>query len=86
MNKIFYIKDYKINDNEYNKIKVLNIEKEINNNEIYFILNTNNKKYFNYFPINIELYHSTKKEFNKIFSFLLYQGFVNKINLLVNFC
>ena len=82
----FYIKDYRKDNNEYDRIKILNIEKEIKNNEIYFILNTNCNKYFDYFPIIIELYHSTKKEFNKVFHFLLYQGFINKINLLINFC
>ena len=82
----FYIKDYRINNNEYNKIKISDTEKEIQNNEIYFIFNTNNDKYFDYFPIQIELYHSKKNQLNKVFHFLLYQGFINKINLLVNFC
>ena len=82
----FYIKDYRANNNEYNKIKILNIEKEIQNDEIYFILQTNMDKYFDYYAIQIELYHLSKKELNKLFHFLLYQGFINKINLLVNFC
>ena len=34
----FYIKDYRANNKQYNKIKIINIEKEIQNNEIYFIL------------------------------------------------
>ena len=80
----FYIKDF-IENNEYNIIKIFNEVKEINNKEIIFILSTFNNKYFDYFPIEINLYHtSQKEELHKTFHFLLYKGFLNKINLFVN--
>ena len=80
----FYIKDFKQN-NQYDKIKIFNEIKEINDKEIIFVLSTFNDKNFDYFPIEINLYHtSQKEEFNKTFHFLLFKGLLNKINLFVN--
>ena len=81
----FIVKDYQ-KDNEYNIIKIFDSEKEIKEKEIYFIISTVNIKYFDYFKIPIELYHSRKKELNRKFYFILYQGFLNTINLFANYC
>ena len=62
------------------------MKKKINSNEIIFIIRTFYYKNFDYFPITIELYNSKKNrdKFKKEFDFLLYQGFLSKINLFLN--
>jgi len=81
----FIVNDYQ-KENEYNIIKIFDKEKEIKEKEIYFIISTINSKYFDYFKIPIELYHSKEQKLNKKFYFILYQGFLNTIILFVNYC
>jgi hypothetical protein len=79
----FYIKDYQQN-NKYKFIIINGKKKEINSNEIYFIISTYNYKNFDYFSMGVELIHSINENLNKEFSFLLYPGFLNKIILYAN--
>ena len=79
----FYIKDFQQN-NKYKFIIINGKKKEINSNEIYFIISKYNYKNFGYFSMGVELIHSIEEKLNKEFSFLLYPGFLNKIILYAN--
>ena len=79
----FYIKDF-MENNQYEFLVINNITQKITEKEIYFIFSTINQKYLDYFSIEILLKHKDKNEPTKNFNFLLYQGFLNKINLFVN--
>ena len=79
----FYIKDF-MENNLYEFLVINNITQKITEKEIYFIFSTINQKYSDYFSIEILLKHKDKNEPTKNFNFLLYQGFLNKINLFVN--
>ena len=79
----FYIKDFK-EKNEYDSIEINNKSININKKEHFFIISNISKLYFQNFSIEILLHHANKTEANKKFNFLLYQGFLNKINLFIN--
>lgn len=78
----FYIKDFNT-INQYNKIVIENSVKEIVKDEFFFVLETYINIY-EYINIEISLIHSNNSKFNKTFNFVLYRGFLNKINLLIN--
>ena len=83
----FYFYDFieDINLNYYNLIQIEKHKKYIKEKEMYFIITSDIKKYFEYYPIKISLI-SEKKNQTLNYKFFLFHGLLNKINAFINYC
>ena len=83
----FHFLDFNDNlyENEYNKIEINQIEKEINKKEINFVISSRKLKNQEYYPIIITLINRKENGKKKTFKFILFQGFLNKINAFINY-
>ena len=83
-----YFNDFEDN-NFYNKIEINMDKKEENiiKSKMNFIIETNRKKNYDYYPIYIRLISdkNNKHYKYKIFCFTLMHGFINKINAFINY-
>ena len=86
----FNFLDFK-QENEYDKIEINGIEKEIKENEMYFFIGTFLFKNYDFYPITINLIknpninNNNKNKDNKTFKFILIHGLLNKINVFINY-
>ena len=83
----FNFLDFK-QENEYDKIEINGIEKEIKENEMYFFIGTILFKNYDFYPITINLIKNpnvNNNKDNKTFKFILFHGLLNKINVFVNY-
>ena len=83
----FNFLDFK-QENEYDKIEINGIEKEIKENEMYFFIGTILFKNYDFYPITINLIKNpnvNNNKDNKTFKFILFHGLLNKINVFINY-
>ena len=81
-----YFLDFSYKNNFYNVIDINQIKIDINKPKMNIIIETDRIKNYDYYPIFIQLISDQNKLFykNKIFSFNLMHGILNKINAFVN--
>jgi len=77
--------DKKGTDNLYNAIEIDSVKININEHEMNIIINKKRIKYYDYYPLIITLIHKKNKSENKTFNFNLMHGFMNKINVFINY-
>lgn len=58
--------------------------RKIANEEEYIIFNGYNLTKYEYYPIKIKLSSTKSREYSKDFTFYLYEGLMNKINVFLN--
>ena len=84
----FYFIDYKNNDNNvYNAIKLNDEIKRITDKEMNFIINHRQLKNYEFFIQNVSLLFNENNfsSNDKIFSVSVLQGFINRINVFINY-
>ena len=81
----FSFLDFKKEENKYNKIQILNIIKDIKDEQLDFIFECKKMKGYEIYPITIKLIDDKKNNETLSFEFLLVHGLINKINTFINY-
>ena len=81
----FYFKDYIKNINKYNIIQINSDKKKIESNNLYFIIHQKKINNYEIYLQEIVLYHNEIDFKEKKFTVSVLQGFLKKINALINY-